>query len=110
VSDKLLMPCMFLSDGVIWLLFWNLFLIQIAVLDVSQLFTGRVSAQQAAMAYDFNNLIFTAARVPQIIKNFQVRRLVTAHVASQQWALLSTQSVGFVLDTYHCPRFSDSCL
>lgn len=34
---------------------------------------GRVSAQQAAMAYDFNNLIFTAARVPQIIKNFQVR-------------------------------------
>lgn len=25
------------------------------------------------MAYDFNNLIFTAARVPQIVKNFQAR-------------------------------------
>ena len=33
---------------------------------------GRVSPKQATMAYDFNNVIFTAARVPQIIKNFQV--------------------------------------
>ena len=92
-SAKLLMPCMSLSDGVVWLLFWNLFLIQIAFLDFSQLFTGRVSAQQAAMAYDFNNLIFTAARVPQIIKNFQVR-LVTTHVASQQRLLVWQSYMG----------------
>ena len=41
---------------------------------------GRVSPQQAAMAYDFNNVIFTAARVPQIIKNFQARHIARASV------------------------------
>ena len=33
---------------------------------------GRVSIQTATAAYDFNNVIFAAARIPQIVKNFQV--------------------------------------
>ncbi len=34
---------------------------------------GRISTSQIRTAYDLNNVIMTAARVPQIIKNYRVR-------------------------------------
>ena len=34
---------------------------------------GRVSEPLIRNAYEFNNVIFTAARLPQIIQNFRVR-------------------------------------
>ena len=32
-------------------------------------------------AYEFNNVIFTAARLPQIIQNFQVPAVAETHAA-----------------------------
>lgn len=35
------------------------------------LYTGQISAAAISRAYDLNNLVFTAARVPQIVTNFK---------------------------------------
>ncbi|KAK9835094.1 hypothetical protein WJX84_012224 [Apatococcus fuscideae] len=35
--------------------------------------SGALTQQQMMRAYDFNNIIFTAARLPQIVKNFRAK-------------------------------------
>ena len=39
---------------------------------MDQVVAGRVSEPMIRSAYEFNNVIFTAARLPQIIQNYQV--------------------------------------
>ena len=54
---------------------------------------GRVSEPVIRSAYEFNNVIFTAARLPQIIKNFQARVALLAAAPAQVQALLTSQCV-----------------
>lgn len=71
------------------------------VLNVSMIWavlSGRVSTAQAQSAYNMNNLIVTAARVPQIMKNYKAKN--TGQLSTVAFAANSLGCIARIFTSY----------